>query len=96
MFIYLIFNKESLTKYSRWSKSKTSLSSSLKKFPTFQTINDFEIEFNTALQCFNKKLNNPVLFSEDVVYFVRLLNKRGAFEKAKDSHVRFTLSKEWD
>jgi hypothetical protein len=24
--------------------------------------------FNPALQCFNKKLNNPVLFSEEVVY----------------------------
>jgi hypothetical protein len=39
-----------------------------KKLPTLQILNDFGIEFNPAQQCFNKKLNNSALLSEEVVY----------------------------
>ena len=39
-----------------------------KKLPTLQILHDFGIEFNPALQCFNKKLINHTLFSEEVVY----------------------------
>jgi hypothetical protein len=39
-----------------------------KELPTLQILNDFGIEYNSTLQCFNKKLNNPALFSEEVVY----------------------------
>ena len=36
-----------------------------KKLPTLQIlINDYGIEFNPALQRFNKKLNNPGLLSD--------------------------------
>jgi hypothetical protein len=38
------------------------------KLSTLQILSDFGIEFNLAQQCFNKKLNNPALISEEVVY----------------------------
>ena len=39
-----------------------------KKLSTLQTLNDFGIEFNPALQCFSKKLNNLTLLSGEVGY----------------------------